>query len=145
MQRYRSNYKEVAKQMLRLHEGLRLKPYEDTTGLLTIGYGRNLVGNGISVDEAEYLFNNDVNRVDAELTQTFEWYSLLSVVRKAVIIDMAFNLGIRGLGLFKQTIKYIENKEFDKAAEGMLNSLWAKQVGRRAVELSKMMKDNEVE
>ena len=142
MQRYKSNYKEVAKQMLRIHEGLRLKPYKDTTGHLTIGYGRNLEANGISKDEAEYLFNNDVNRVDAELTQTFEWYSLLSVVRRAVIIDMTFNLGIRGLSRFKKTISYIESKEYEKASIEMLDSLWAKQVGQRAIELSQMMKDN---
>lgn len=142
MQRYKSNYKEIAKQMLRLHEGLRLKPYEDTTGHLTIGYGRNLDSNGISEEEAEYLFNNDVNRVDAELTQTFEWYNSLSVVRKAVIIDMTFNLGIRGLSRFKKTISYIESKEYEKASIEMLDSLWAKQVGRRAIKLSQMMKDN---
>lgn len=142
MQRYRSNYKEVAKQMLRIHEGLRLKPYKDTTGHLTIGYGRNLDANGISEEESEYLFNNDVNRVDSELTQTFEWYNSLSVVRKAVIIDMTFNLGIRGLSRFKKTISYIESKEYEKASVEMLDSLWAKQVGKRAIELSQMMKDN---
>lgn len=142
MQRYRSNYKEVAKQMLRIHEGLRLKPYEDTTGHLTIGYGRNLDSNGISEEEAEYLFNNDVDRVDAELTQTFEWYNSLSIDRKAVIIDMTFNLGIRGLSRFKKTISYIESKDYESASIEMLDSLWAKQVGQRAIKLSQMMKNN---
>lgn len=142
MQRYKSNYKEVAKQMLRIHEGLRLKPYLCTSGKLTIGYGRNLEGNGISEEEAEYLFNNDVDRVDSELTQTFEWYNSLSIARKAVIIDMTFNLGIRGLSRFKKTISYIESKDYESASMEMLDSLWAKQVGKRAIKLSQMMKNN---
>ena len=49
--------------MLKRHEGLRLKPYQDTIGKLTIGYGRNLDDRGISKEEAEYLLRNDISRV----------------------------------------------------------------------------------
>lgn len=142
MQRNRSTYKEIAKQMLRLHEGLRLKPYLCTSGKLTIGYGRNIEDNGISKEEAEMLLDNDVISTDDTLRKTYEWYNNLSVVRRVVILDMAFNLGIYGLGRFKKMISAIERKDYETASMEMLDSLWAKQVGRRALTLSSMMKNN---
>lgn len=52
---------------LRSHEGLRLKPYRCTSNKLTIGYGRNIEDNGITIDEAEYLLNNDVDKCIKQL------------------------------------------------------------------------------
>jgi len=47
---------------------------------------------------------------------------------------------MRGLKKFKNTLKYIEAGEFEKAAKNMLLSRWAGQVGNRATELSMQMK-----
>jgi len=60
-------------------------------------------------------------------------------VRQRVLLDMAFNLGISGLLKFKRTLKAIRAKQYEKAAEMMLDSRWATQVGQRAKRLSKMM------
>jgi len=126
--------------LIKKHEGLRLKPYRDSVGKLTIGYGRNLDDRGITRDEAEYMLNNDVSRCMAELRQNLPWFDRLDPVRQDVLIDMCFNLGIGSLLKFNQTLGHIEKAEYDLAADCMLDSLWAKQVGARAVELSFMMR-----
>lgn len=126
-------------EQLELHEGLKLKPYKDTVGKLTIGIGRNLDDVGLSKAEAYYLAQNDIRRRINRL-EKFEWYRNLDEVRKKVIIDMAFNLGMGGLLSFKKMIKAIKLNDFPTAAAEMLNSKWANQVGVRAKRLSKMMK-----
>jgi lysozyme len=126
-------------EQLELHEGIRLKPYKDTVGKLTIGIGRNLDDVGLSKAEAYYLAQNDIRRRINRL-EKFEWYRNLDEVRKKVIIDMAFNLGMGGLLSFKNMIKAIKLNDFPTAAVEMLNSKWANQVGVRAKRLSKMMK-----
>ena len=120
-------------------EGVRLKPYKDSVGLLTIGIGRCLDTVGISAEECEYLFANDVKHVEAQ-AQTFPWYASLDPVRQAVILSMLFNLGLRGLQGFTNTLKFIEAGKYTQAADNMMVSKWAKQVGARAVRLSEMMR-----
>ena len=56
------------------------------------------------------------------------------------MVDMAFNMGTRGLSNFKITLGHIEAGRFSEAAEEMLNSRWARQVGNRSQVLSDMMK-----
>ena len=122
------------------HEGLRLKPYRDTVGKLTIGVGRNLDDVGITREEALYLLGNDIFRVKAGLYDAFLWSINLDAVRKDVVINMVFNLGLGRFKRFKRMIAAIERQDWDGAAKEMLDSKWAKQVGRRAIELAQMMK-----
>jgi lysozyme len=133
---------ERLKKLLQKHEGFRSKPYLCSAGKTTIGYGRNLDDNGISVSEAEILLQNDILDCIHEANNTFPWYKHLSPTRQGVVLSMIFNLGITRFFKFKKTIEHIKNKEYEKAGEEMLNSRWAKQVGIRAVELSYMMKVN---
>ena len=130
------------KELLIRHEGLVKKPYKDTVGKLTIGVGRNLDDVGITKDEALYLLDNDIDRVEDELKK-FDWFNELDEVRQVAIIDMCFNLGLSRFLQFKKTIEALKDKDWGKAAEEMLNSKWAKQVGNRAVELSEMIKKGE--
>lgn len=129
---------------LELHEGFRSKVYKDSVGVNTIGIGRNVDSNGITREEALYLLRNDVDRVITEIRSRYEWYDSLSEIRKRVVVDMVFNLGIYRFSKFINTIKYIELGWYSKAAEGMLNSKWATQVGKRAIRLAKMMRTDEV-
>lgn len=124
------------------HEGVRLKPYKCPSGKLTIGIGRNLEDAGITRDEALYMLQNDIGKFDHDLRMTFRWYGKLSEVRQAVILSMAFNLGMGGLYGFKKMLTSLENGDFHQAANHMLNSRWASQVGRRASELAQMMNDD---
>lgn len=124
---------------LELHEGKKSKPYKDTVGKLTIGIGRNLDDVGLSEDEIQYLFKNDIARVMRDLDRNLPWWRTLDPVRRLVLIDMCFNLGIGGLLEFKNTLAFIQKKMWTSASQNMLKSLWAKQVGRRAIRLAKMM------
>lgn len=128
------------KELLILHEGVRLKPYRCTAGKLTIGVGRNLDDCGISADETSFMLDNDIKRCTKELTAEFHWFSRLGEVRQAVLIDMCFNLGISRLLGFKNTLAMIEQGRYEDASNGMLESLWAKQVKGRSVRLSEMMR-----
>ena len=124
---------------LRLHEGERLKPYRCTAGKLTIGVGRNLEDRGITVAESAYLLGNDIDSHWRELVRALPWVERLDEVRQRVLLDMAFNLGIGGLLGFKNTLATIKAGDYQKAAAMMLDSKWARQVGRRADRLSGMM------
>lgn len=122
------------------HEGLRLKPYRDTVGKLTIGVGRNLDDVGITEDEAGQLLDNDVTRAYHELVRAVPSFGSLDEDRQHVLLDMAFNLGVPRLLEFKKMLAAVESRDFDQAAAEMLDSRWARQVGRRAETLAAMMR-----
>jgi lysozyme len=126
-------------EMLELHEGKKSKPYLDTVGKTTIGIGRNLTDRGLSEDEIQYLFKNDVKLATEELEKSHPWTKNLDPVRKAVLIDMSFNMGMPVLNQFVNTLKYVKNGEYAKAATAMLQSRWSTQVGNRAKRLANMM------
>ena len=131
--------------MLIRHEGLRLKPYLDTKKKLTIGVGRNLDDVGITRDEAWALLNNDIARVRREVKRAFPWFSKVNPVRKDVVLNMVFNLGLQRFRGFRKAIAAIKAQDWDEAARQMLDSQWASQVGRRARELAAMMRQGKYE
>lgn len=121
-------------------EGLRLKPYKCSSGKTTIGIGRNLEDKGISDREAEFLLDNDIEDIRVDLIREMPWIFDLDEVRQNVFVNMAFNLGITGLLGFKNFLKAAKNRNFEEAAEEMLNSKWASQVGKRAERLAMEMR-----
>jgi lysozyme len=123
---------------IKRHEGVKLKPYHCTAGKLTIGVGRNIEDNGISEREAEFLLMNDLSAM-ADAAKSYEWYADLNEPRKAVIINMLFNMGQPRFDKFVNTKQFLSDGLYIEAAEEMLNSKWAKDVGRRAEELSEQM------
>lgn len=122
------------------HEDLRTFPYTDTTGHLTIGVGRNITDDGISIDEAMIMLDDDINTKINDLKTHLPYYNLLPDKVQLVLIDMCFNMGIGGLLTFKNTLLLIKTGQYKKAADEMLKSLWAKQVGNRAIEDSNILK-----
>jgi lysozyme len=125
---------------IKRHEGLRLKPYRCSSGKLTIGYGRNLEDNGISAAEADSLLNEDIKRCEAECQKAFPWFTQLNSTRQGVIVELDFNLGLTRLLGFKKMLAACEQGNYEQAAREMLDSLWARQVGQRAVTLAELMK-----
>src|SRR5580765_1582940 len=101
-------------------ESLRLKEYIDTTGHKTIGWGRNL-DRGISVDEAELMFQNDYNNTVEDLTK-HSWFNMQPEGVKQALINMTFNLGIQKLLLFIKMIDALREKNYTLAAIEALNS-----------------------
>lgn len=132
----------ILKNMLIREEGFSQFPYNDTKGILTIGIGRNLETNGISMGEALFMLDNDINSAIAFLNNQFSFFNKLDAIRQIVLVDMAFNLKNKLLG-FVNTLQAIERGDYKTAASEMLNSDWSKQVGNRAIRLSKMMESGQ--
>ena len=143
------------KEQLVRHEGLRLKPYRCTAGKLTIGIGRNLDDSGISQSEAHIMLINDIMNCEKQLQAKIpDIYDGLDEVRKSVLLNMCISipqsrfaplrepcyLGIGGLLGFNNTLAFIAAGDWERAANGMLASKLAKQVGMRAIELSELMR-----
>ncbi len=130
-----------AKELLKRHEGLRLKPYRCTAGRLTIGWGRNLEDKGISRAEADILFENDWAEAEAGARTLVGNWDELSENRKGVLVNMVFNMGLEGMRKWKNTLRCIEQGDFRGAAVHMRQSLWARQVPVRAAELIRIMEE----
>ena len=128
---------------LKAHEGLRLKPYRDSVGKLTIGVGRNLDDVGLREGEAMFLCFCDVAVVEQALDARLPWWRSLDGPRRAVLIDMGFNMGVGTVCGFTDTLAAVKAGCFGDAAQSMLRSRWAGQVGRRAATLSRMMRTGE--
>lgn len=130
---------QLTKQLIR-DEGLRLRPYKDTVGKVTIGIGRNLDDVGISHDEALVLLGNDIEKASAALRTQLPWTVNLDDARQGVLVNMTFNMGIGTVLKFKETLAHIQAGDYAAAASGMLQSNWAKQVGPRADRLANQMR-----
>lgn len=117
-------------------EGLRLFPYRDTTGHLTIGIGRNLTTKGISLDEAEMMLDHDITTTTQALMAALPWLTTLDPIRGEVLQNMAFNLGVTGLLGFTHALEAIRTGDFPVAARALLESRWATQVHDRARRLA---------
>ena len=140
--------------MLKRHEGAHLeggrhKAYFCPAGVLTIGWGHSLearpvrglgAGSSISEAEAESLLRADLAELAFLLDTRMPWWRGLGAARSAVILSMAFNLGLSGLLGFRKMLAAVRRNEFEEAAREMLDSRWAGQVGSRARELAAMMK-----
>lgn len=125
---------------LRIHEGVEKTVYNDSEGIPTIGVGRNLRDRGLSDDEIDYLLSNDIDIVVNELDKVMPWWRDLDEVRQRVLCDLVFNLGMPRFSGFKKSISYMKQQMWDQAANELLDSKWARQVGRRAQTLSEMMR-----
>jgi lysozyme len=121
-------------------EGIRLKPYRDTVGKLTIGVGRNLDDKGISRDEAMELLDNDITEVTLALNARLPWTTYLHGPRHAALVNLAFNMGIGGLLEFKKMLGAFKAEKWDVAAKELLDSKYATQVGARANRLAEQLK-----
>ena len=126
-------------EQLKRDEGLRLKPYKDTVGKLTIGIGRNLDDVGISEAEANYLLGNDVAKATSAIRQTLPWADDLNEARMGVLVNMAFNMGIAGLLKFPGMLGKLQRGLYEEAAAEMVDSAWYHQVGERAKRLVTQM------
>jgi lysozyme len=130
--------------LLILHEGKVNKPYVDTFGKITIGVGRNLTDRGVSDSETALMLSNDTDLVIKQFKNNFPFWDTLSEVRKLVVMDMIFNVGINRFLGFKKMIDAIHGKDFLLDSKEMLDSTWAKQVGGRSLRLSEMMKSDKL-
>lgn len=131
--------KDALKARLRLSEGLRLKPYLDTVGVLTIGYGLNL-NEGMYLEEAEFCLDLRSDKAITNARAFYPGFDALTEARQIVLAEMAYNLGLTRLKKFKKFLAALTKGDYAKAAQEMEQSVWAVQVKRRAKDLAAMMK-----
>lgn len=131
--------KDLIDQLTR-HEGMRLMPYKCPAGKLTIGVGRNIEDNGITESEAIILLMNDIERCKWEVETAFPWFIKLNTARYEILVNMCFNMGISRLHSFKKMLAALETGDYETASIEGLDSRWAKQVSKRAIELMTIMK-----
>lgn len=118
----------------------------------TIGFGHT--GPDVSpgavwtLEKCNEVLRHDAEKHCGQVSAAFPWVARLDPVRQDVLFNMGFNMGCapnapkgrRGLADFVNTMKMVEIGDYDRAAVGMLNSAWARQVGARSTRLAKMMR-----
>jgi len=130
---------------LTFDEGCINEIYLDHLGYPTFGIGHLVletdpehgkeVGTPVSEERIKECFENDIENVFNDLDRNIPWWRDLPKDLILVIANMSFNLGITRLLKFKNFLKAMEDKDWDKAAVEMIDSRWAIQVGPRAVRL----------
>lgn len=128
----------LVRQLVR-HEGLRLHPYKDTRGKLTIGIGRNLTDVGLSEDECYALLDHDIDRA-VHAASAYDWFRAMDPVRQAAIVNVLFNLGPGTFAQFTRMIAALAAKRYSLAAVELLDSKAARQTGSRYQELATQLK-----
>ena len=145
----RIEYDDTFLDQIKRHEGLRLEAYLCPAGALTVGYGHNCdvwpvacvekVGDVISRTKAEEILVEDVAFFAEELDDKLPWWRKMEEPRQAVLLNMAFNLGVPKLLGFKRALGAMSIGDYPRAGTEMLDSLWARQVKGRAAELARQM------
>ena len=136
-------YLEICQAQLPIDEGMIDHAYQDSLGFWTIGVGRLIDkrrGGKLHPDEIALLLDNDIAEAEKGARAVFPAFDSLSEARKAVLVNMAFNLGQARLAGFVHTLGAIADGDYDKAADGMLASKWASQVGARAIRLAQAIR-----
>jgi lysozyme len=132
-----------AKQLIRKHEGLKLKLYKDSLGIWTIGYGFNVQEREMPKEVAELWLDILVQECIKELDKAIPWWKQLSHARRDVLIDMCYNLGFVRLLGFKKFLEHLKNGNYKEAAMEGRNSKWANQVGNRDETLMKIIEEGD--
>lgn len=132
--------------------GRLLGPGDTIVGNPTIGVGNNLM-RPLKPDEMELMLRNDILDAVAELNQHLPWWVDLSDARRRALINMCFNLGWPRLSNFKKTLAFLKqardleevgafenaHKVYERAANEVLDSKWARQVGARAERIKELI------
>ena len=142
------NYLDIAKDLIMNAEGFISHWYIDSFGNKTIGYGFEASGyaknyisqyllnpnESITFQEAKMILGDIVNDINYELTNTTQLFTAkLSINQKAVLIDMAYNLGMAQFMTFDTFLSYLRAGRIDDAVNDLTNTLWYNQVKNRAI------------
>ena len=136
---------EALREQLKIDEGVKYEIYKDHLGYPTFGIGHLITendpehgkpdGTKISEDRVNEIFETDVAKFVSEAKILFPDLDDLPDVAQQVIVNMAFNRGRPRLSKFKNFIAGVNDRDWTRAAEEMMDSRWATQVGDRAIRL----------
>lgn len=132
-----SVYRDLTERV-KLHEGFMERPYFDSIGVGTVGYGFTY----LKKEECDKILDNRLK----EATGLIEGYLAneeisLDDFRIGILVEMTFQLGFKGVLNFKKMWRAIRDMDYERAAAEMKDSRWFKQTPTRSADLAnKMMK-----
>lgn len=127
------------KEYVEENEGRRHFPYKDTEGKLTIGVGFNLDDVGLFDEEIDFILENRLKLNEESLKYHWSGFEVAPPTVKLALQDLYFNLGWPRLRGFKKMWAAIKVSNWDEAAKELLDSKYAKQVGKRAKRNSELI------
>ena len=107
-------------ELLKQDEGFRTHVYKDTMGIDTVGIGYNLEANpadlshdeiadiranGITEERAEELLEEEVEKTYQHLASDLDFFNSLPEDAQIVFVDMAYNMGVKGVEQFKTMLR----------------------------------------
>jgi lysozyme len=134
--------REKLMEQLEIDEGKRRRMYLDTATppRWTAGVGRNISDRDFSDDEIALMLKNDIDLIVSQLDRSLPWWRQMSDARQNALANMCM-MGIGKLLGFKRALAAMQAGRWVLASDEMLDSLWSRQVGQRAVRLAKVMRE----
>jgi len=130
------------------HEGCKTEVYLCSEGIPTAGIGHMLlevdgleVGDDVPMEAVLEWFDSDYKEAVTDCCAVFLNFGSLPDQVKRVLVNMAFNLGRNRLSKFKNMVTAVNEGNWIKAANEMVDSRWYNQVGNRSVELENWMRN----
>lgn len=142
----------AAEKILMVEEGYREHPYHCSEGYPTIGHGQRIGPKGALLDQYQFQAPRRVAHewmmwhINQLYGSTGELVLDLDTgaVRHAVLISMAYQMGVDGLGRFRRMLAALNDGDWELAAKEALDSKWAKQTPERARRHAEMLRTGEL-
>lgn len=131
---------------LRRDEGEVLHAYQDSLGYWTIGVGvliDSRKGGGITAEESALLLGNRLKTKELELRAALPWFDSLDRVRQAALLNMAYQLGTRGVLGFAKMLDALRDQRWFDAEAHARDSTWANQTPERARRVARQLATGE--
>lgn len=135
------SFRDIVTKQLEIDEGRRSKLYKCSAGKWSVGVGRNIEDRGLRDSEIDLMLDNDIAEAIQTARKLFPSFDRLSDVRKAVLVNMSFQMGETRLSGFKGVRAAVEAQAWPQAAAEMLDSQWAQQTPKRATRLAEQMRN----
>jgi lysozyme len=125
---------------IKKHEGFVEHVYDDSLGIPTIGYGFAIKDLVLEEDLCDEILLRKLRILGKSVMGKFPFFDSLPSDCKTVLMEMCYQLGVTGVSKFKKALKAMEDGDWEKAADEMLDSKWAKQTPNRAKEMSNIIR-----
>lgn len=127
---------------LKRHEGYRARVYDDSLGIPTIGYGFAIKDLVLSESISALILKDKVSVLVSQVKDKFPWLEHSPESVQEVVVEMCYQIGVTGVSNFKNTLRAMQEGRWSDAANGMLDSKWARQTPSRAKEMAEIIRRN---
>ena len=132
-------------------EGCKYEVYLDHLGYPTFGIGHLItdddpecgasIGTEVSSDRVAEVFDSDIETVLSDCERLYEDFGDLPEEVQLIVANMMFNMGYTRLSKFKGMKRGVDARDWEVAADEMVDSRWYTQVTRRADRLVVRMRN----